>query len=130
MSMEIQQRTLKHLKDTYVKGTRVQLEFMGDPQAPPKGTKGTVICVDDIGTIHVRWDNGSTLGLVYGEDSCWILATVTTKCYGEEMVWDSRQEAMDYFMEGILACEGSERDRYASVYAQLKEGSRYATDEE
>ena len=24
--------------------------------------------VDDVGTVHVRWDNGSTLGLVPGED--------------------------------------------------------------
>jgi hypothetical protein len=24
--------------------------------------------VDDLGTVHVRWDNGSTLGLVPGED--------------------------------------------------------------
>ena len=26
--------------------------------------------VDDIGTIHVSWDCGSSLGVVLGEDSC------------------------------------------------------------
>jgi hypothetical protein len=31
-------------------------------------TQGTVDFVDDTGTIHVDWDNGSTLGLVPGED--------------------------------------------------------------
>ena len=31
--------------------------------------QGTVIDVDDIGTIHILWDSGSTLGVVYGEDS-------------------------------------------------------------
>ncbi len=71
--MKINPFTLQRLKDTYKNGTRVQLEAMDDRQAPPVGTKGTVIGVDDIGTIHVRWDNGSSLGLVYGEDSCSIL---------------------------------------------------------
>lgn len=37
------------------------------------GSKGTVICVDDIGTIHVAWDCGSSLGIAYGEDSCRII---------------------------------------------------------
>jgi hypothetical protein len=41
---------------------------MDDPQAPPVGTKGTVIAVDDIGSILVNWDNGSGLNVVYGED--------------------------------------------------------------
>ena len=35
-----------------------------------KETRGTVKCVDDMGTIHVRWDCGSSLGVVYGEDAC------------------------------------------------------------
>ena len=26
--------------------------------------------VDDVGTIHVNWDCGSSLGVCYGEDSC------------------------------------------------------------
>ena len=37
------------------------------------GARGTVKCVDDMGTIHVRWDCGSSLGVVYGEDSCRII---------------------------------------------------------
>jgi hypothetical protein len=41
---------------------------MEDMQAPPAGCMGTVRMVDDIGTIHVSWDNGSSLGVVYGED--------------------------------------------------------------
>ena len=32
------------------------------------GGKGTVHCVDDMGTIHVQWDCGSSLGLIPGED--------------------------------------------------------------
>jgi hypothetical protein len=42
---------------------------MEDPQAPPVGTKGTVIGVDDAGSIMVRWDNGSSLNVAYGAES-------------------------------------------------------------
>ena len=34
------------------------------------GCRGTVRFVDDMGTIHVSWDIGSSLGVVYGEDAC------------------------------------------------------------
>lgn len=61
---------LQHIKDTYPPGTRVELVYMNDRNAPPVGTKGTVRIVDDIGTIHVSWDNGSGLGVVYDEDQC------------------------------------------------------------
>lgn len=42
---------------------------MEDPQAPPPGTKGTVYYVDDMGQIGVKWDTGSSLSLIPGEDS-------------------------------------------------------------
>lgn len=54
-------------------GTRVELIQMDDPQAPPMGTKGTVISVDDVGTIHVAWDCGGSLGVAYGEDLCRVI---------------------------------------------------------
>lgn len=59
---------LESLRKKYPKGTRVELVKMDDVQAPPIGTKGTVIGVDDIGSIMVSWDNGSSLNVVYGED--------------------------------------------------------------
>ncbi len=49
-------------------GDRVECIYMNDPQAVPTGTQGTVYHIDDMGTIHVRWDNGSGLGLIPGED--------------------------------------------------------------
>lgn len=61
---------IKKLREEYPKDTRVVLEQMNDQQAPPVGIHGTVKHVDDIGTIHVHWDNGSSLGIVYGEDRC------------------------------------------------------------
>ena len=66
-------KQIERVKEQYPKGTRVELIRMEDPQAPPVGTRGTVISVDDIGTIHVKWDNGSTLGVVLGEDQCRVL---------------------------------------------------------
>ena len=51
-------------------GCRVELIQMDDFQAPPIGTKGTVTGVDDIGSIMVDWDNGSSLSVAYGEDHC------------------------------------------------------------
>lgn len=59
---------LKKLREYFPKGTRVKLVKMNDPQAPPAGTLGTVESVDDIGSLVVRWDNGSGLRVVYGED--------------------------------------------------------------
>ena len=66
----ISKEALQALCERFPKGTRVELVQMDDPQAPPIGTKGTVIGVDDIGSIMVRWDNGSGLNVVYGEDIC------------------------------------------------------------
>ena len=41
---------------------------MEDVQAPPEGTLGTVLGVDDTGSLLMRWDTGSRLNVVYGED--------------------------------------------------------------
>ena len=66
----ISKEALQALRERFPKGTRVELVQMDDPQAPPIGTKGTVIGVDAIGSIMVRWDNGSGLNVVYDEDVC------------------------------------------------------------
>lgn len=60
----------KTLREKYKQGDRVELVKMDDPQAPPIGTQGTVIGVDDIASIMVKWDNGSSLSVIYGEDIC------------------------------------------------------------
>ena len=64
---------VEHLRKQYPEGTRVVLDKMNDFQAPPIGTKGTVIGVDDAGSLIVQWDNGSGLNVVYGKDSCHIV---------------------------------------------------------
>ncbi len=68
-------REAQRYKEMYPVGTRLVLESMDDPYAPvAPGTRGTVRLVDDMGTIHMNWDNGRTLGLVPGEDSFRVLS--------------------------------------------------------
>lgn len=62
------EKLVERLERMYPEGARVKLIHMDDVQAPPPGTLGTVDLIDDVGTIHVTWDNGSTLGVAYGED--------------------------------------------------------------
>ena len=64
LSREIVEEIMKR----YPKGSRVALVFMDDTQAPPVGTLGTILGVDDIGSLMVEWDNGSHLNVIYGED--------------------------------------------------------------
>lgn len=68
----ISKEALRALRERYPKGTRVELIFMDDPYNTKlvPGSKGTVVAVDSIGTIHVAWDCGSGLGVAYGIDSC------------------------------------------------------------
>ena len=73
MPLSMRKEILSRLRQEYPKGARVELLKMEDPQAPPIGTRGTVIGVDDIGSIMVRWDTGSGLHVVYGEDACKII---------------------------------------------------------
>ena len=52
---------IAEMRRIYTKGSRVELDSMDDPQAPPQGTRGTVLGVDDIGSIMVAWDNAQDL---------------------------------------------------------------------
>ncbi len=55
---------IKFYKEQYPPGTRICLDSMGDdPDPVPSGAKGTVIAVDDIGSLHCEFDNGRSLGV-------------------------------------------------------------------
>ena len=57
------------LRRQYPKGARVALVRMNDPYTKLRpGDLGTVDFIDDAGTLFCRWDNGSTLGVAFGED--------------------------------------------------------------
>ena len=59
---------VRKAKETYLPGMRVRLMKIDDAQAPAVGTEGTVIGVDDIGSVMVAWDNGSSLNVLLGID--------------------------------------------------------------
>lgn len=122
--------TVERVRKEYPAGTRVELVRMDDVQAPPIGTKGTVMGVDDTASVMVAWDNGSSLHVIYGEDACRKLDTVKTICYGKEDVWDSRKEAADFFLRAIAGSEGSECERYTKIYTELLMGKEVCTDGE
>lgn len=59
---------VEHLRKQYPNGTKIELLEMDDVQAPPVGTVGTVYGVDDLGSLLVRWENGSSLSVIDGVD--------------------------------------------------------------
>lgn len=61
---------IRQIRERYPEGTRVELVMMEDPYNTKlkPGDQGTVTYVDALGTVFVDWDNGSKLGLIYGED--------------------------------------------------------------
>lgn len=65
---EYAQEEIKDIKKKYIAGTKIKLIKMYDLQEVPVGTKGIIEFIDDIGTLHIKWENGSTLGLVVGVD--------------------------------------------------------------
>ena len=71
MGIYIKKEQLDALRERYPKGCRVELVRMDDPyRKMPPGLKGVVTGVDDSGSIHVNWQNGSSLAVVFGEDEC------------------------------------------------------------
>ena len=68
------ERQLQALRERYPADTRIRLNHMDDPYAPvPDGTVGEVQYVDDVGNIHMIWQNGRTLSLIEGVDDFTII---------------------------------------------------------
>lgn len=114
---------VERIRREYPAGTRVELVQMDDAQAPPIGTKGTVVGVDDTASIMVRWDNGSGLHVVYGEDRCrkitkWLLWEELTDLEKEQarnsyvylrgMEEETGEENID--SSGVLSCRFERMD--------------------
>lgn len=121
---------VERVRREYPVGMRVELVRMEDVQAPPIGTLGTVMGVDDTASLLVQWDNGSHLNVVYGEDAVRKVAAVRTVCYGKTEEWYSRKEAEQFFLRAIAGSEGSEQSRYTKIYTELKMGLELCTDGE
>ena len=66
---KMNQKQVVQIREQYPPGTRIRLGEMQDPYSPvPSGTLGTVDLVDDIGQLHMKWDNGRSLALIPGVD--------------------------------------------------------------
>lgn len=70
----VNKEAIERVRETYPTGMRIRLLSMNDIQAPPVGTEGTVLGVDDIGAIMVSWDTGSGLNVVLDEDEIEIIS--------------------------------------------------------
>ncbi len=74
MNWSNRRENVEYLKRLYPEGTRIRLDYMADSRGVPAGTEGTVLTVDSIGQIHMKWDNGRTLALVPETDSFSIIS--------------------------------------------------------
>lgn len=63
------EKELEKIRQEYPVGAKIKLIHMDDEQAPPAGTIGEVMFVDDVGSVHVKWQNGSSLALIPEVDS-------------------------------------------------------------
>ena len=96
------------IKEQYPPGTRIRLNSMEDPYAPiAPGTEGVVDFVDDIGTIHMKWNNGRSLGIVPGEDSFSVLPPKLTTF---KLYMPLTAELYEISKYGDLESEGTELD--------------------
>lgn len=108
----ISQSELQRMRELYAPHSRVELISMDDPYNTKlvPGEKGSVIHVDDTGTIHVSWDCGSSLGVVYGEDRCMKLSFDLMMCClgnGVTLVNRAVWENNDYKTIGHISDAGN-----------------------
>lgn len=66
--MDIEHNKIESLRKHYPNGTKICLDVMDGETQMPSGLRGEVFSVDDMGQIHVQWENGSTLALLPGVD--------------------------------------------------------------
>ena len=55
--------------------------------------------------------------------------SVTIRDYGYAAIFDSREEAINNFKEGVLSCDSgsSEAARYSEIVASLEEGKTHVS---
>lgn len=58
--------------------------------------------------------------------------TFTITCYGKTKSYpeSKREEMKQKFLSAMIACDGSEKDRYTNIYVDLASGSKVCSDVE
>ena len=64
----LKREDVERIKQHFPKGTPIRLYSMEGEQSVPPGSRGVVDYVDDIGQIHMKWENGSCLALNMEKD--------------------------------------------------------------
>ena len=109
-------KMVNFIKERYPPGTRIRLNSMEDPYAPiAPGTEGVVDFVDDVGTIHMKWNNGRSLGIVPGEDSFSVLPPklttlklympLTAELYERSEYGDLESESTELDGRALRSCQ-------------------------
>jgi hypothetical protein len=98
----LSQKQVETIKEQYPAGTRIELFHMDDPYGPiDLGRQGTVDSVDDAGTLHMRWDNGRTIGIVPGEDQFKVIPKSQ-----EEVMDNDQKQTIELKQVGKLNSKG------------------------
>ena len=112
------------LRNMYPPGCRVELEDMeADPYVKlSPGDLGTVQFVDDAGQIHVSWDCGHSLAMVFGVDHC--------KCVmREERLQEILQRIQAMPFESLEKMERYVMEKLSGVFPKIsfrrKKGRRF-----
>ena len=68
-SMSIRPEVLKKIREDFPEGATVEVvEFHDQYRDVPASTRGHVLCVADTGTVHCSFENGVSLGCIWGID--------------------------------------------------------------
>ena len=101
----IEKEKIEKIREEYPVGSRIELVKMDDPQAPPIGTRGTVLGIDDIGSLLVKWDTGGRINVLLEEDECKKLTKICVTMEKKIMVskeFEITPEELDRIMNGQL----------------------------
>ena len=77
--MVYNEKKVELLRQRYPEGTRICLDHMEDLCPVESGTCGEVQFVDDAGTLHCKFDNGRTLGVIPNVDQFHIIEQEQTE---------------------------------------------------
>ena len=88
----MRRETIQMLKERYKPGTQIRLVHMEGERNMPCGLTGKVELVDDIGQIHVFWENGRHLALNVELDSFSVIKSISSEAENDVKETEEEQE--------------------------------------